>query len=443
MSHESTVPPELSSISEPHSRVGSGSQSSRVSADSPVSVDEQLPQARREGQVRTAPPALAQPPGTNDPQRKSTPHRGRAFVFTHFPASYEEAVRLRGQLALHLQSHCRYACMGIERCPTTGKVHIQGYCAFPNPKRFGALRKMFFDCLRKESRFENAKGSDLDNRKYCSKEEDFLEIGEASSRSGQDDIQRSDLRGSVEGIEGSTRLADFAQENPFAYVKYHAGIEKLITIYSQEKPRPVPTVLWLWGPTGSGKSAWAYEFMRRFPPACSVKCTGGKGFFNGLKDGARTIIMDDFRKEDASYQDLLTLTDRYPTPVNTKGSYAMVVAEYIVITCTHKIRTCFGGITESTAQLVRRVAHEVEFPIPAKSVWRFRPGWEDDVWPTLKKTDDPKKKPPIFLEDSEDSDVEEIPMRIPSPAILEAIQREEEIDTQEPISLNLLDLNAF
>jgi hypothetical protein len=68
-----------------------------------------------------------------------------------------------------LLSDSTYSIYQLEKAPTTGKAHLQGYVHYKNPRSFAAVKK-----LCPSAHLEIAKGSAQDNRKYCSKAESQL-----------------------------------------------------------------------------------------------------------------------------------------------------------------------------------------------------------------------------------------------------------------------------
>lgn len=60
--------------------------------------------------------------------------------------------------------------VGLEKCPKTGNLHLQGYVNFAKKERpLNRFSKVFPGI-----HFEKTKGSEYDNYKYCSKEGDFI-----------------------------------------------------------------------------------------------------------------------------------------------------------------------------------------------------------------------------------------------------------------------------
>lgn len=62
----------------------------------------------------------------------------------------------------------RYVVAGLETCPDTGRVHWQGYISTHNPVGLATI-KGILDC--EWAHMEQAKGSPLENRAYCTKED--------------------------------------------------------------------------------------------------------------------------------------------------------------------------------------------------------------------------------------------------------------------------------
>lgn len=80
------------------------------------------------------------------------------FTWFNFPETWKTHLTSRqGQL-------CGYM-GGIETCPTTEKLHIQGWIEFPGKSRPSTLK------LPKEIHWERMKKSETTNYKYCSKED--------------------------------------------------------------------------------------------------------------------------------------------------------------------------------------------------------------------------------------------------------------------------------
>jgi len=97
--------------------------------------------------------------------RKKKEDKLRSWCFTYYPTN--ETQDLIWFKNLSQSSQVRYIVMGREHCPTTGRLHFQGYISFNNAKSFKQTKSWFqLDRIR----IEAAKGNDFQNQTYCSKE---------------------------------------------------------------------------------------------------------------------------------------------------------------------------------------------------------------------------------------------------------------------------------
>lgn len=90
---------------------------------------------------------------------KKTRFRGyTAWTFTHWITTEDEIQRL-------LNLKCKYIGFSKEICPQTGRLHLQGFISFKDPKTVRSLNKKFSD----QTHFERMDGTYKENLKYCSK----------------------------------------------------------------------------------------------------------------------------------------------------------------------------------------------------------------------------------------------------------------------------------
>lgn len=87
----------------------------------------------------------------------------------------------------------------LEQCPTTGKLHFQGYAQCEKKIGLNKIKDLFND---KSMHIEEARGSAEDNIKYCSKDKSRVE-GTKTRKLGEPKVQgkRSDLDLIWESIE--------------------------------------------------------------------------------------------------------------------------------------------------------------------------------------------------------------------------------------------------
>jgi len=79
-----------------------------------------------------------------------------------------------------------YLCFGVESGSDKLTPHLQGYVYFQQPKGLAAVKTLF---QNKQMHLESSKGSPLQNRTYCSKEDgEFFEKGEIPQQGKRTDI---------------------------------------------------------------------------------------------------------------------------------------------------------------------------------------------------------------------------------------------------------------
>lgn len=157
--------------------------------------------------------------------------------------------------------------------------------------------------------------------------------------------------------DGST-MKQVAQAHPEQFVKYHRGLLELHRTLMAGDPRDKskePTVLWWFGPTGTGKSRSAFETY----PAAYVKMPNK--WWDGYL-GHDAVIMDDYRPSMCYFHQLLQILDRYPMKIEMKGSSMELSAMTFIITCSQRPEVIWHGKTEEdVSQLIRRITEIKEF----------------------------------------------------------------------------------
>lgn len=221
----------------------------------------------------------------------------------------------------------RYFCYQQEIAPTTGRHHWQAYVYVDPAQSLSAIRKkMAADYNRPH--IEVARASIWKNREYCSKSESsvpdtFREHGTVPSQGERTDIKRACeevLAGGLANVTDDTMI-----------VKYHRGLEKLEAVRASKRPclyRP-PRVIWLHGPTGTGKTKAAYDH-----DPCLYHQTSTDGWFDHYF-GQRTVLIDDLDPETFKLRDLLLMLDGYKYYFKVKGCMVPRKCDTIFITSHH------------------------------------------------------------------------------------------------------------
>lgn len=260
--------------------------------------------------------------------------RKRAFRFT--VNNYTD-----DDIEFYKNIKCEYLIIGHEIAPTTGTPHMQGYIRFKDAKKVSTIQ----DHLRGHILIADA--GDAHNFNYCSKDGNLIiEKGTRPKGAGK----RTDIDKVKQMVKSNSSMKQIYEEvSSFQALKF---AEKGIQLFG-EKRSWKPYVLWLWGPTGSGKTKLATDL-------CPEAWISGKNlkWWEGY-EGHTEIILDDFRKDFCTFHELLRILDRYPYTVEVKGGSRQLLAKYIIITCP-KPPDLLYDTKEDIGQLLRRI-DEIKF----------------------------------------------------------------------------------
>jgi len=215
-----------------------------------------------------------------------------------------------------------------EKCPNTGRVHLQGYVQFKKQTTWSKIKEILSD---NGAHLANAAGSPEQNRVYCTKLASRIEgpweYG-IMSRPGK----RNDLDDVSEAIKSGRSLREIAMEFPVQLIRYHAGIEKLVSLCSTERdPMFEPTIYVECGAPRSGKSYQARRDLQTKyqPDMCYEMSCNSKGFLYGYRN-QKGIMIDEFRGN-LSLQFFKSLIHAGRFNVATFGSHMPFLAEEIHI----------------------------------------------------------------------------------------------------------------
>lgn len=147
---------------------------------------------------------------------------------------------------------------GHEKCPTTGREHLQGFVVFSKRVSLSACKK-----IDREAHWESAKGSVDDNVRYCTKDgvsrqfgtvpaEQWASGGEARKKQYEEAVQEA-RNGNFEKIEPSILLHTYSNIKRIrADYLLSKRVERLL--------EGSICGLWLYAPPGLGKSHFARQY---------------------------------------------------------------------------------------------------------------------------------------------------------------------------------------
>lgn len=173
-------------------------------------------------------------------------------------------------------------------------------------------------------------------------------------------------------IEEYATLNQLMGAEPELYCRFRNGLRDIYAARAVYAQKPVPTVLWFYGPTGTGKSKLAHELCAASPDGFWIAPLN-LDWFDGYT-GQGVVLFDDFRKQYLSakygFPGLLRLLDRYDLSVNVRGQQPVPwIPRTIIITCNASPTDCFAWRDlqgeqherEDIEQLLRRITEVRHF----------------------------------------------------------------------------------
>lgn len=276
----------------------------------------------------------------------------RRFTFTLNNYTEDSFVNLQNRA----NEIFKYLIIGRE-VGESGTPHLQMYGELSNKITINGLKRKLIalDPALGSIHIEVAIADASSNIAYCSKDSNFVEIGNRPLGQGK----RSDIDDVANAVKAGQSLSEIIENHGASYIKFSNGIKSLFMHY--QKPRNFMTIgYWLSGDTGTGKSRWAHEkFPTAFWKAADTK------WFDGYL-GEETIIFDDYRPtKEISFQMILRMVDRYPMKVEVKGTYVNFAPKRIIFTTPKPIQETFQHLEwlgeESIHQLKRRMPYQFHF----------------------------------------------------------------------------------
>lgn len=239
---------------------------------------------------------------------------------------------------------CRYIVFAKEIAPTTGTPHLQGYCELEDQLTLKQIKELVKnDTIHIDQR----KGTQKQAIDYIKNPESNPSYGKSNPlpellfERGQPKRPgtRNDLDIARSLLKSGRALDPFDDDYTIGVQKAYEAIQKYVPYTGHySKPR----VIWHYGKGGSGKTKRAYEISSGDVYKCDLLRYGWLDGYNGQE----TVIIDDVEVTDSNrdhwFQLLLTMTDRYPSRMNVKGTSVHFRPKLIVITSQHPPYSMFG-----------------------------------------------------------------------------------------------------
>lgn len=251
----------------------------------------------------------------------------------------------------------KYYIYQLEKCPSTEKLHFQGFIQFTKPinkkalHNYCAKESLLLHCSEMYSTVASCKA-------YCSKSDTKVagpwEEGESTQQGS-----RNDLKMLAELVTDGASNRDIAQDHGHLFMKFHSGIDKLRVALQNQVRTWKTKVIYCYGPTGSGKS----RFANLFDSDAYFKDLTSATFWDGYV-GQETVVLDDLRAQHFPFTTLLRLLDRYKLNVQTKGGSTPFIPKFLIITSAKAPKDLYSSELqdkEDINQLLRRLDKVLHF----------------------------------------------------------------------------------
>lgn len=289
-------------------------------------------------------------------KRDRSEQRGRSFTFTWNQNNDAEHDFLGVPTLSDFGEHATYLVYGHE-VGESGNFHLQGYVHFDTSVSFAGV------CAAVPgAHVEKAKGNAIQNRVYCTKDNNYVEEGVVPQQGRRNDLW--DVKEIAKARRGLS-LRSAVEEFPAIVAKYPKFVNTLNLVYGRERTT-APIVIYFYGPTGLGKSRSAQVIARHLGRVFRVPQAKGSGtYFDGY-DGHEVMIFDEFYGNRVSWSSLLEITDRYANTLPVHGGAGPAnIAEVIIFCSNRKPTELYKGIDPSP--FLRRICWLQEFYVPKAS----------------------------------------------------------------------------
>lgn len=230
----------------------------------------------------------------------------------------------------------------LEKCPTTNKIHWQGYIECNKAIDMKKLKELLgYNQIHLERRI----GTQDQAIKYVSKNE--TKIGPTYEYGNKKEQgKRNDITNALTMLQNGNSINQIIDEIP-NMLRYDKHLERYIQ--RSVEPRDFETeVTVLIGEPGSGKTRHVIDNEKDL--WIMPEPSSGTTWFDGYI-GQEAVLIDDFAGN-IRYNFLLQLTDRYPMRVNVKGGYVQWRPKRIYITSNYEIESWYQ---QDCAALKRRI----------------------------------------------------------------------------------------
>lgn len=245
---------------------------------------------------------------------------------------------------IEIPERSRFLMCQVERAPTTGKLHLQGFCCFEHAIQMNTACRL----LGGHAHIEPMRGSVGDNEIYCGKEDSRVNgpwrIGNAPVEQGK----RTDwhtVRDQIkEGVSD-----DVIYERYPHLANCSRGVDTLRKCLGPKPPsfRDVRCVL-LWGPPGTGKS---HRARTTYPDAFCITGAYHEGKSFDQYNAEPVLILDEFRDMEWPNTFVNALLDKWKLVLTCRYNNKYAAWNTVIIISNDNPELFWGG----SPSFVRRI----------------------------------------------------------------------------------------
>lgn len=280
--------------------------------------------------------------------------------YVNFPASVNTLIHTQ-----KTTKKIKYLVYQEEKCPETGRLHLQGFMILFEKTKKSVLCKNF---PMVNLRLRYAQSTNQAAADYCKKADSATGKHKYEGGEFEEDAQgkRNDLAVVMEAIKDGANLKAIAGNFGATFIKYHAGIGHAHRLLNAPKERDAPAVLLVYGPPGCGKTEMVKQIMRSLGDDGTLDHVYIPETNNSARlsfeeyAGQQIIWLDEFAgKEALDVRSLLLLTDRGMTKLPGRQHCRNAEHTHVFITANEPPET-WGYAPVHVDALCRRVRLEVK-----------------------------------------------------------------------------------
>lgn len=324
---------------------------------------------------------------THDKRTKS-----KSWIFTLNNYTPEDEANIT-----ELADSCTRITVGRE-IGKSGTPHLQGALTLQHSTTFGGIRKK----LGGRAHVEPMNARNEAGFTYCRKEGNML----IDKTHGVGAGTRTDLLTAREAARQKLTDLEYveaADPGPQAF-RHKQALDKL---YAGKKPLRNLEVIWIYGPTASGKTTYVYEKEE------DLHVQEGLKWWDGYI-GQKAVLIDDWRPNMCTFRHWLRLTDKFPMTLEVKGGTQDAKYERLYVTSPLEPSIAAQKMTlgddEDIKQFLRRITAVLAFPLSTEVGVILQPDLPGDATDSggLAPPCGPPALPPLYKDMCVDMEEDEV-----------------------------------